>query len=110
MQVAPASPGLDRKTTFYNIFFFLPFQVVCGLLLTTGAYYFVAGHDQFMFEVCGYESEMQYEGAVNPRSGTLTPGVLATMDKAQTSPLRDLEKPLHPAPSFTNQTLSGGRS
>ena len=106
MQVAPASATIDTKTAVYNVFFFLPYQIGVGLLLTAAAYYFVAGHDQFLFEVCGYESEMQYEGAVNPRTGTLTPGILASMDKGQMSPLRDLERPLHPSPSFPEQTFS----
>lgn len=76
-----------------------PFRVAFVCTVTFGLAYLFLGHDEFMFQLLGYESEMQYEGIVNPipdevaLQNQLTP-------KAAMSPIRTLEKPLHPPPVF----------
>eukprot|EP00744_Colponema_vietnamica_P019821 GILI01028072.1.p1 GENE.GILI01028072.1~~GILI01028072.1.p1 ORF type:complete len:146 (-),score=10.35 GILI01028072.1:16-453(-) len=76
-----------------------PFRVLFVMMVTFGGCYLFLGHDEFMFQLLGYESEMQYEGIVNP-----IPEEVALLNaeglKGATSPLRALEKTLHPAPVF----------
>lgn len=100
MQVRFDDTGADRRRLGRQAFFWAPMRVF-GLGLVTLLFgYFTLGHDQFMQVLLGYESEMQYESRVNPAVGGVSYSVALDKDKGWSSPLRTLEKPLHPQREF----------
>lgn len=89
----------DRNRILRHATLWAPLRLFgIGFVMTTFAY-FVLGHDFFLHTLLGYESEMQYEARVNPSINN-TYGTLLEKDRAWRSPIRQLEKPLHPKREF----------
>lgn len=68
----------DGKVEGKQVLKILVFSPIKAGLLFVGAttmVYMMMGHDYFMHEVYGYESEMHYEGKVNPPPDKSTPPV-----------------------------------
>ncbi|KAG8346366.1 hypothetical protein ERJ75_000132900 [Trypanosoma vivax] len=100
MQVRFDDTGADRKKVLKHAFMWAPLRVFGLCFVTTSVMYFTFGHDRFMHMLFGYESEMNYELRVNPDSSILVGNTLLDKDRGWRSPLRDLEKPLHPIREF----------
>lgn len=100
MQVRFDDSGADRKRLGRQAFFWAPVRIFGLGLCVTSLTYFSLGHDQFMHMLLGYESEMQYESRVNPVMGGQSYSAALEKDKAWKSPLRSLERPLHPTREF----------
>lgn len=100
MQVRFNDSRADHKRLGLQAFVWSPLRMF-GLALTLMTLsYIILGHDVFMFSLLGYESEMQYEKKVNPSSSNESFLSLIDKDKNWKSPVRDLEKPLHPRREF----------
>jgi hypothetical protein len=90
----------DRNKLGRQAFLWAPMRIFGLGLLVTCALYFGMGHDAFLHTLLGYESEMQYEARVNPLREGQQNFMVVDNDRAWKSPLRDLEKPLHPNREF----------
>lgn len=101
MQVRYNDTRADRNKIGVQAFFWAPVRIFgLGITVTCFLYYFL-GHDSFMHTMLGYESEMQYEARVNPTTETQSQNfMILDRDRAWKSPLRNLEKPLHPQREF----------
>ncbi|CCW67432.1 unnamed protein product [Phytomonas sp. Hart1] len=102
MQVRFNDTKFDSRRLTRQAFIWSPLRVFGLGLLSMSIFYYILGHDYFMHSLMGYESEMQYEMRVNPTLGALScsAGFVIDLDKGCKSPLRDLEKPLHPKREF----------
>ncbi len=99
MQVRYDDARADRTTLMKHAFIYAPLRVAgSGIVITSWAYWFY-GHDVFMYNIFGYESEATVEGKMK---GTIeqTFGDLFSSDRGSRSPLRELEKDTHPMPKF----------
>ncbi|CCW59588.1 unnamed protein product [Phytomonas sp. EM1] len=102
MQVRFNDSKADSRRLGRQAFLWSPLRVFGLGIVTLASLYITLGHDYFMHVLMGYESEMQYEMKVNPTLGALTScaGPVMDLNKGWKSPLRDLEKPLHPKREF----------
>ncbi|CBH10057.1 hypothetical protein, conserved [Trypanosoma brucei gambiense DAL972] len=100
MQVRFNDTRADRNRILKHAFLWAPVRIFGICFVTTTIIYFTIGHDRFMHTLFGYESEMHYEARVNPDASILIGDTLLDKDRAWKSPLRNLEKPLHPRREF----------
>lgn len=100
MQVRFNDSRADRNKIGRQAFFWAPVRLVGLAVVITCSLYYGMGHDSFMHNLLGYESEMQYEARVNPLKGSGQNFMVLDRDRAWKSPLRDLEQPLHPTRDF----------
>ncbi|KAK7195506.1 hypothetical protein NESM_000478300 [Novymonas esmeraldas] len=101
MQVRFNDTRADRNKIGAQAFFWAPVRIFGMGLLATFALYYSMGHEGFMHMLLGYESEMQYEARVNPiTEGQSQNFMVLDRDRAWKSPVRNLEKPLHPVREF----------
>ncbi|KEG09898.1 hypothetical protein DQ04_04481080 [Trypanosoma grayi] len=100
MQVRFNDTRADRNRLLKHAVLWSPLRVFGLCFLTTTAMYFTLGHDRFMHTIFGYESEMHYEARVNPDASIMFGETLLGKDRSWSSPVRDLEKPLHPKREF----------
>lgn len=99
MQVRFDDTGYDRSRMLKQAFFWAPVRIFGTIFVLTSTTYLYLGHDMFMHAMMGYESEMQFEAKVNPTE-QLHYGHMLEKDRAWKSPVRNLEKPLHPIREF----------
>ncbi|ORC90121.1 uncharacterized protein TM35_000091710 [Trypanosoma theileri] len=100
MQVRFNDTRADRNKIVQQAFFWAPMRIFGICFVTTTVMYFTLGHDRFMHTLFGYESEMNYEARVNPGASVMFSETMLDKDRAWKSPVRDLEKPLHPIRRF----------
>ncbi|KPA80379.1 putative mitochondrial hypothetical protein [Leptomonas pyrrhocoris] len=100
MQVRFNDTRADRNKLGRQAFFWAPVRIFGLGLLVTCCLYMGMGHDSFIHNLLGYESEMQYEARVNPVPEDFQNYMVLDSDRAWKSPLRNLEKPLHPNREF----------
>ena len=89
----------DRLTFWKQLLLFAPLRVSCGLSIVFGAIYMFLGHDQFLYMMYGYESEMNYEARVNPNVPMYRLSLMQTPDPAKHT-VRLLEPPIHHQKEF----------
>lgn len=99
MQVRFNDGRADSKEWVYQLLFWAPLRVFGIAFVATSVMYVFLGHDQFMYTVMGYESEMQYEARVNP-TDSIQFGSMLEKDKNWRGRLRNLELPLHEPRKF----------
>ncbi|TPP50838.1 RNA recognition motif family protein [Leishmania donovani] len=101
MQVRFNDSRADRNKIGVQAFFWAPVRIFGLGLFATCSLYYLMGHDSFVHTLLGYESEMQYEARVNPiTEGQSQNFMILDRDRAWKSPVRNLEKPLHPVREF----------
>jgi hypothetical protein len=101
MQVRYNDELNDAKIVTKQLLFWAPLRVILPALCVFAAYYVMMGHDVFLQDIMGFESESHYEPPIGDRKdGLRRRPPMITGAKAHLSPVRDLEKPLHPIPEF----------
>lgn len=99
MQVRYDDARGDRTLMMKHAFIYAPLRVGLGIVFVTTWCYFFYGHDLFMYNVFGYESEAMVEGRTKGTIETTIADVMMS-DRGSQSPLRELEVDLHPQPNF----------
>ncbi|KAG5490490.1 hypothetical protein JKF63_00610 [Porcisia hertigi] len=101
MQVRFNDSRADRNKIGRQAFFWAPVRIFGLGVIATCSLYYLMGHDSFLHTLLGYESEMQYEARVNPvAEGHSQNFMILDKDRAWKSPVRNLERPLHPVREF----------
>ena len=104
MQVKYDTGEMTNKKFYVYGLLMAPLRLGTVFAISFGFCYVVLGHDEFMFQLMGYESEMQYESIVNPAPEDTTLNERYG-ERAALSPVRMLEKPLHPPPVFEQHLI-----
>ena len=99
MQVRYDDSKSDRGKIIRQIVFWSPLRVFGLMFLTLSMYYTMTGHDNFMLQLFGYESENTFEERIN-RTPAVIPVPGMTLTKAFDSPVRKLEVPLYTERKF----------
>ena len=100
MQVRYDDAKADRAMLTKSFFFGAPCRAMLAMSITLSSFYFLKGHDQFMFLVFGYESESMVETRVSGLNIDHTSPSGYWKDtfnrsKNALTPVRDFEKDPH---------------
>jgi hypothetical protein len=99
MQVRFNDTRADHGFLIRQAFLWSPLRVFGSGFVLALFLYFYLGHDQFMYQMFGFESEAMVEFRVIGRPAKSV-GELLQNDRGFFSPVRHLEVDLHPKPEF----------
>ena len=90
MQVVFDETRQSRSSNYKHALFYAPLRVMGMALMCYTFMYFYFGHDQFFYQILGYESEAIVEHRVNAQDVSIYEGALG--DKGYYSNVRKLEQ------------------
>ncbi len=100
MQVRYDDTRADRKQFMHHMFLWAPLRVVATGMCISMFLYFYLGHDQYMYQMFGYESEAYLEHKRHTEPIFL-PGDLIFNDRRAFRNIRDNEEATHEKRTFS---------